>query len=395
MKAWGNWDAFGTSGRSNIIIARGALLLSDTKEAMLHIDKVGQLEMYAKLRGTDANTIRDTVLSEFGFDEDRKIRFDLGGNAVIVTIGQDLSLRLTDEATGKEVKSVPKKNADPELHKAISASIKILNKDIKNVVANRKKALLAEYLSGACRNLEDWQLLYVKNPVLNAVARLIVWSQDGKTFTLTSDGAVDCNGDAYTFTDAPICVAHPIEVGDQLSAWQNYFVSRKLKQPFEQIWEPAYRIEDLKTDRFKGCIVPAHRVIDMELHGIHAYGFRYYSDDYGFTLTDCTLSYSDSGGYYIPGNDNKLTLNEFCFDKLTRYVNHIVYLFDKWTMSDRILADDVSVASCLPQFTLAQIVEFIKIAAENNSTNVMAILLEYKNQNFADFDPMEEFSLEL
>lgn len=394
MKTWENRNAFGTTGRSDTIIARGALLLSDTKEAMLHIDKVGQLDTYAKVRGTDADTIRDTVLSEFGFDEDRKIRFDLGGNAVIVTIGQDLSLRLTDEATGKEVKSVPKKNADPELHKSASASIKNLNKDIKNVVANRKKALLAEYLSGACRSLEDWQLLYVKNPVLNAVARLVVWCQDGKTFTLTCDGAVDCNGDAYLFTDAPVCVAHPIEVGDQLSAWQDYFVSRGLKQPFEQIWEPAYKEEDLKADRFKGYVVPVHRVIDMELHGIHAYGFRYYSDDYGFTLTDCALSYTDWGGYYIPGNDNKLTLNEFSFDKMTRYVNHIVYLFDKWTVSDRILADDTSVASCLAQFTLAQITEFIKLASENKCPNVTAILLDFQQKNFPNFDPMAEFTLD-
>ena len=49
----------------------------------------------------------------------------------------------------------------------------------------------------------------------------------------------------------------------------------------------------------------------------------------------------------------------------------------------------------LSGFSLAQITEFIKVATENNCTNVTALLLDYKNQNFADFDPMEEFSLEL
>lgn len=29
-----------------------------------------------------------------------------------------------------------------------------------------------------------------------------------------------------------------------------------------------------------------------------------------------------------------------------------------------------------------------------NATNVLAALLEYKNANFADFDPMDEFTLE-
>ena len=49
----------------------------------------------------------------------------------------------------------------------------------------------------------------------------------------------------------------------------------------------------------------------------------------------------------------------------------------------------------LPSFALAQIAEFIKVSAENNSTNVTGILLKYKNQHFADFDPMEEFSPDL
>ena len=48
----------------------------------------------------------------------------------------------------------------------------------------------------------------------------------------------------------------------------------------------------------------------------------------------------------------------------------------------------------LSRFTLAQITEFINVAVENNCTNVSAILLDYKNRIFADFDPMDAFSLE-
>ena len=55
---------------------------------------------------------------------------------------------------------------------------------------------------------------------------------------------------------------------------------------------------------------------------------------------------------------------------------------------------DTSIVDILSQFTLAQITDFIKVATESNSTNVIAMLLEYKNKNFADFDPIEEFSLD-
>ena len=44
--------------------------------------------------------------------------------------------------------------------------------------------------------------------------------------------------------------------------------------------------------------------------------------------------------------------------------------------------------------TEAQITEFITAAQEANAVNVLAALLEYKNTHFADFDPMEEFTLE-
>lgn len=86
---------------------------------------------------------------------------------------------------------------------------------------------------------------------------------------------------------------------------------------------------------------------------------------------------------------------KFGFDTYTRRVNHIVAYLDRVTVYDRIKKDDVSVATLLPQFTMAQITEFIRVAQENDCTNVTAILLDFKNRTFADFDPMEEFTLEL
>ena len=82
------------------------------------------------------------------------------------------------------------------------------------------------------------------------------------------------------------------------------------------------------------------------------------------------------------------------FKEYTRQVNHLVAYFDKCTIYERIAKDDVAVEVLLKQFTLAQITEFIRVASENNATNVQALLLEYKNNNFSDFDPMEEFTLD-
>ena len=71
----------------------------------------------------------------------------------------------------------------------------------------------------------------------------------------------------------------------------------------------------------------------------------------------------------------------------------IAYL-DRITVYDRIKKDDASVMNQMERFTLAQITEFIGIAQENSATNVTALLLNYKNENFGDFDPMAEFTLD-
>ena len=89
-----------------------------------------------------------------------------------------------------------------------------------------------------------------------------------------------------------------------------------------------------------------------------------------------------------------IELKDFRFSNYSRQVNHIVAILDRWAIRDRILKDDLSVMDLMPGFTLAQITEFIAAAQEANATNVLAALMEYKNDNFADFDPMDEFTLE-
>ena len=69
-------------------------------------------------------------------------------------------------------------------------------------------------------------------------------------------------------------------------------------------------------------------------------------------------------------------------------------ILDGWTVEGRIRNDDVSVMDQMSSFTLAQITEFIAIAQEAEAVNVLALLLEYKKEHFAGFDPMEEFTLE-
>lgn len=112
-------------------------------------------------------------------------------------------------------------------------------------------------------------------------------------------------------------------------------------------------------------------------------------------MNSCELDFD--GGSAVGRHDlnlqGNLVLGKFQVRK-SRASNHIVGLLDKWTIYGRILKDDTSAVELLKNATLAQITDYLNLAMENNCTNCTAALMEYKNEHFADFDPMAEFTLE-
>ena len=399
MRDWEVWWRYSRIGRENIIIARGALMLSDHREAMLAIDKVNGLSYYASIRNTDENTLRDSVLAEFGLDEKGEKTYELGGNKAVISLMADLSLSIYDENAGKKVKSLPKKGADDKLYEKARNDLSDLRRNIKRVVTNRKNLFLEDFLEAKNYEVESWEKTYLGNPVLNAIASLIVWQQNKKTFVPTRNGKIINSTGAEVEISATdkIKIAHPIEMSEKdIAAWQNYFINNSLKQPFEQIWEPVYREGDIKNDRYKGCILPILRFSGKEKHGINAYGIGAYSEKFGFNLKDCELTCSTDIWRFVPGftDDATYVLEDFTIKKFTRYTNHIIYLLDKWTIEERIGKNDATIGKVLDGFTVAQIMDLISLASEEKSPDSLAVLIDYKNKKFNDYDPMQKFILD-
>ncbi len=371
------------------------LMLSDTREAMLFADKNGVLDGYAKTRNTTAEYLQDTVLYDFGLDENGEKLYDLGTKKVKLTLGCDLSLVLFDVDKGKVIKSIPKKDVDPEIYAAVNADFSDVKKNVKKAAKNKIDRLFKEFLSGASIPFDKWTDIYIHNPLLRSIANIVIWNQDGKAFILDKKTPIDALGKEVSLTDAPIKPAHPMEMGDdEVSAWQKYFTAGKLKQPFAQIWEPVSKREDVTADRYKGCKIPYYRFLNQEKHGIVVSNFNF-NNDISIYLSGCTATVDrlDFRRHDIDVNDN-FEISSFDFRVYTRQVNHIVAYFDRVTVYERIKNDDTAIEQVLPRFTLAQIMDFIGVAAENNSTAVMALLIDYKARTFENFDPMEEFTLE-
>ena len=396
MNKWRKWDEYSATGRKSIIVARGAILLNDSREAMLYADKAGILDRYARIRGMDTDVMRDNVMSDFGLDKDGKKAFDLGNTTVEVSVNRELKLDLYDTAAGKEVKSIPKRGADPDKYEQVKAEHADIKKNLKDIVKNRTELLFNAFLSGKTRKPNSWRNSYLNNFILHKVGELVVWDQKGKTFILTEDGVIDCNGDAYDINDKDsIGVAHPMYMNPgEAKAWQKYFTSHGLKQPFEQVWEPVIDMDRFKPNRYEGRMIPYYKFLKKEKHGISVYDYNFHNEiDITFVDCDARVNRVDWGRHSIDMND-RFEVKEIKIKRATRVANHVIAYLDKITAIDRIIADDTTFIETLHDCSLAQITDYINVANENNAINVLAALMDYKNANFADFDPMDEFILD-
>ena len=374
---------------------RKANIYSNTRAAMLFADRYHELEMYAKVRGTTADNIRDQFLSDIGINENGCKDYDLGNQVVTARLQKDLTF-VIELPDGKSAKSLPKKGADEAKYKAANADFSEMKKNAKRIIKNRTAILFEDFLSGGQKSAEVWRNAYLANPVLRAVAKLLVWDQKGNTFTLTDDNIIRSDGSVYVINNKPIKLAHPMEMKpEDVAAWQKYFASHAHKQPFEQIWEPVIDPQSIAKERYAGCMIPYYRFTGQAKRGITVEDYDFHNEIY-ISFKGCTADIEriDWRRHEI-NMDDRFEIKAFSFERFDRQINHIVAYLDRITVFGRILNDDVSVVEMMPMFTLAQIMEFVNTAAENSCTNVLAVLMDYKNRTFANFDSLEEFTLDL
>lgn len=395
MNGWSDWLSCGSDGRKGIIVCRGAVMLSDSREAMIYAEKCKCLDYYARLRGMTADTIRDTKLADFGFNGDGKKIYDLGNTVIEASIGDDLTIILLDTTASKIVKSLPKKGSDTAKYDACSADYSELKKNVKKVVKTRNDLLFEYFLSGKKSDCASWTTAYTENPVLKKIAKLLVWAQGKQTFTLNDTGAIDSFGNAFVINPAEkIVVAHPLEMEDaDIARWQKYFTERGLKQPFEQIWEPKIKGE-IRDNRYTGCMIPYYRFLHQEKHGITVEDYDFHNQiKIGFQGCNASIERIDWARHSIDVKD-RFEIKSFSVRSLNRRTNHIIYYLDKCTIFGRIEQDDESSLQNLEGYTVAQINSFLKFAIEKGSTKCTAAFLNYKNDHFADFADIEEFTLD-
>lgn|GEM_PF-1736606 len=379
------------------IVALEAILLSDTRRAMIIADENNLLGRYARMRHTKAEILRDTKILDFGFDPECARLFDTGGTTIKATLNRDMTMTLYDLQSQKEVRSLPKKGADPEKLQQATEELSDLKKNIRKIISNRRKELFPLFLSGGTVDLARWKRSYLGNPVFHRLAETIVWNQNGKSFILTEKGAVESDGAAYEIKNSgPIGIAHPLEMEQQdVLAWQKYITAQGIKQPFVQIWEPVPALYEIKPDRYKGCMIEYCRFLGREQHGIWVYDSDYHND-ISIEFTDCHAEVKriDWARHEI-SMDHRFEITSIKLKSIaSRMSNHVIAYLDRITIYDRIRKDDLSVADNLHGSNIAQIMDYIRCAQEANAVNTLAALLDYREKLFPDFDPLADYTLE-
>ena len=389
------WWVSVTSGKDApaMRIFRRAAKYSTTRVALLFAEKYDDLSDYAEIRGMDEDSVRDQIIADTGLDADRSKTYDLGNQIVKIRLQKDLSFTV-ELPDGKMAKSLPKKNADPEKYAAANEDFSGLKKSIKKIIKSRINSLFDDFLSGRTRNAESWKGSYLENPLLRDIASILVWQQGNKSFTLTETEVIDSTGNPYSLTGEEVFLAYPAEMDAQdLAVWQDYFMDNHLKQPFLQLWEPVRNLSEVKPDRYKGDLIPFYRFLHQEKHGI-SISWDYHGYSYECPFAGCSGSIERMTGSRHIDTDDLFEVRNIKPYEGSRYANHIIAYLDRITILERIQKDDTTIIDLLPQFTAAQISEFISIATEANAVNVTAMLLEYKNTHYPDLDPLVEFTLD-
>jgi len=400
IKKWQVWGDYDAAGRRFIIVLHGAMMLNESREAIFLIEKWGLLEEYAERMNTTADVLRYTVLTEFDLDVDGSKHYDLGNAVIAASIASDLSVSLVNENSGKEVKSLPKKGADPEKYEAASKDFTDLKKNIKNAVKSIVNKLKEDFVSGSEINTSDWKASYVNNYVLKRIASLLVWQwQHEKTarrFMLTMDGSfIDCAGQPVEVRDeGTICLAHPIEIpAEELECWKDLLTQKQIAQPFVQIFEPVSTLDPAEAAaRYTGIELPMFLLrglskegIEVDLDstepieiGIHGRAIEANASivDFGtrnsFAFTERSISF-----------DAIVKLEDVSIIGTPRAVNHEIYAMDKALIENRVRNGNIAAVQTFSSAITAKTIQhLIDVSIEAQQMECTAWLLNYKNEHF-------------
>jgi len=293
-------------------------------------------------------------------------------------------VRLLNRATGKVVKSFPKKGT-PNDGEAYAA----WKKQLAVVVKSRVKQLKKLFESGGASGYEKWRAQNCSNAIYAALARGLVWGiYDGKevvgTFRLDEElREVDCGGNVVSIAEnAQIGVMHPVDLTEEaMSEWREAFAATA--QPLPQLETPVcLPAPDTLQARYMGCMVHPGTL----LHGGNGYDEEGGVTAGNETVTVTIINLHDFSGITLyPIID--VSVNEKQFADKRRYNTDVLWMdklldpFQKAREAVRTGSlEDVRKMVDIQLIISDNIREMIDLAGQSDRTETAAYLLNLSNE---------------
>jgi hypothetical protein len=286
----------GENGHQRAVAGLNVLAAIGGDTALLHLYGISQKAKFKGLKenaarritqiaddlGLTSEQLGDRLVPDLGLDRSGTLLLDYGPRRFTVGFDESLKPHVADE-NGKRLKTLPKPGTkdDPALAPAAYQRFSGLKKDVRTLAADQIARFETAMVTQRRWTAREFGEYFTNHPLLRHIVRRLVWA------TFEDDGAVsafrvaedltlaDVADDEYRLAaDAVVGIAHPLHLGEHLTAWADVFADYELLQPFAQLGRSVHTLTpeekaSSNLTRFLGIEIPVGKILGLERRGWH------------------------------------------------------------------------------------------------------------------------------
>lgn len=366
------------------------LYLNDTDTVLAAMVSAGAsdagiLRSYLEAQAASGSTHALCFPAQFAVNAEGERTFVLPqGEAWMTLFYKEGGFHIRNDRTGRECSHIPvcgSAGCMTQASKALYAVVDYL-RDLKDWVRHEQER---SFLMGTCLAAGAWERVY-SDPYLRDLGTGIIWEQDGTFFVWDGRFARNAKGRRIRLADKPVRTAHPFEMtAAERRIWEAV-LPEEGRPEFAQFGEPVYTAAEVQPERYMGLSVPAEKLRHLPYELPERRRIKGWNID--LTIgSDAVLT----GIVRNPLMYSSIELGRLTIGSLDRTANHMLYLFDLWTLEERVKRDDVSIIKLLPYLDTKKQEGILTAAMDGHAVKVTAALLEILRTRQKD---TEEFTLD-
>lgn len=261
----------GRRERQWALVLLESLQLMNSDAALIHISTFVQhpllrspaleaLESAAQLRNLTRDQLENQLVPTLGMNVDGVRRLDFGHRQFDVFVDTDLTLRVMDK--DKRVRTTlprPGVRDDPEMAKRAIAEWTHLKQQLSVTLKQQAQRLEQLMIMGYRWQRQDFETWILQHPVMNRLARLLVWIGYDHTggaipFRIAEDGTCADVLDEFLSLKhiTQVGIVHPLQLAEsERTAWGELLSNYEIIPPFPQIGRSVYALEPSEQDSFE------------------------------------------------------------------------------------------------------------------------------------------------